>query len=46
MKINTDRKILLYIQKDCFEKSQNYHSIDNRIAELNIHLKDLFPSKL
>jgi transposase len=26
VKINTDRKKLSYIEKDCFEKSQNYCS--------------------
>jgi hypothetical protein len=31
-KINTDRKGSSYIEKDCFEKSQNYCSAGNRTA--------------
>jgi hypothetical protein len=32
--INTDRKRSLYIQKDCFEKSQKYCSTGDMTAEL------------
>jgi hypothetical protein len=46
-KINTDSKRSLCIEKDCFEKSQNYCSIGNRAAELNIHLEDsVLPQKV
>jgi hypothetical protein len=38
-KINIDRKRLSYIQKACFEKSQNYSGRDDRTSELNIHLQ-------
>jgi hypothetical protein len=31
---------LSYIEKDCFDKSQNYCSTGDRSAELNIHLED------
>jgi hypothetical protein len=30
----------LYIEKDCFGKSQNYCSTGDRTAELNIHPED------
>jgi hypothetical protein len=39
-KINIDRKRSSYIEKDCFDKSQNHRSTDDRTAELNIHLED------
>jgi hypothetical protein len=46
-KINTDRKRSLYIEKDCFEKLQNYCSTGDRAAELNIHLEDsVLPQKV
>jgi hypothetical protein len=45
MKIKTDRKRSLCIEKDCFEKSQIYHSTGNRTAELNIHLEDPVSTK-
>jgi hypothetical protein len=36
---------LLYTEKDCFEKSQNYCSRGERRAELNIHLEDTVSTK-
>jgi hypothetical protein len=39
-KINIDRKRSSYVEKDCFKISQNYCSIGDRTAELNIHLED------
>jgi hypothetical protein len=44
-KINIERKRSLYIGKDCYEKSQNYCSIDDSTTELNIHLKDPVSTK-
>jgi hypothetical protein len=38
-------KISSYIEKDCFEKSQNYCSTCDRTAELNIHLDDPVSTK-
>jgi hypothetical protein len=40
VKVNTDRKRSLYIEKNCFEKSPNYCSTGGRTAKLNIHLED------
>jgi hypothetical protein len=39
-KINSDRNRSSYIEKDCFEHSQNYWSTGDRTAELNILLED------
>jgi hypothetical protein len=36
---------LSYIEKDCFEESQNYCSTSDRTAELNIHLEDSASTK-
>jgi hypothetical protein len=44
-KINTDRKKSLYIEKDCFDKSQNYCSTGDRTTKLNIHLEDPVSTK-
>jgi hypothetical protein len=44
-KINVDRKGLSYIEKNCFEKSQNYCSTGDRTAELNIHREDPLSTK-
>jgi hypothetical protein len=44
-KINTDRKRSSYIEKYCFEKSQNCCCTGDRIAELNIHLEDPVSTK-
>jgi hypothetical protein len=38
-KINIYRKRSSYTETDCFEKSHNYCSKRDRIAELNIHLE-------
>jgi hypothetical protein len=44
-KIIFDRKRSSYIEKDCFEKSQNYCSTGDRTAELNIYLEDPVSTK-
>jgi hypothetical protein len=44
-KINIDRKRSSYIEKNCFEKLQNYCSTGDRTAELNIHLEDPVSTK-
>jgi hypothetical protein len=44
-KINTDRKKSSYIEKDCFEKSQNYCSTGDRTVQLNIRLEDPVSTK-
>jgi hypothetical protein len=41
-KRNTDRKRSSYIEKDCFEKSDNYYSTGDTTRELNSHLEDRF----
>jgi hypothetical protein len=51
-KRNSGRKSALaekrssYIERDCFEKSQNYNSTGNGTAGLNIHLEDPVSTKL
>jgi hypothetical protein len=45
VKFNTDRKRSSYIEKDCFEESQNYCSRSDRTAELNIRLEDPVSTK-
>jgi hypothetical protein len=45
-KINTDRKRSSYIEKDCFEKSQNYCSTGDRTAELNIYLDNPISTRI
>jgi predicted transcriptional regulator len=44
-KINTDTKRSSYIEKDCFEKSQNYCSTGDRTAKVNIHLDNPVSTK-
>jgi hypothetical protein len=38
-KVSIGRKKSSYIEKDCFEKSQNYCNTGNRTGELNIYLE-------
>jgi hypothetical protein len=45
-KINNDRKRLSYIEKECFEKSQNYCSTGDSKTEYVFILKTLFPQNL
>jgi hypothetical protein len=42
VEIDINRNRTSSIEKDCFEKSQNYCSTGDRTAELNIHLDDRF----
>jgi hypothetical protein len=44
-KKDIDRKRLSYVEKECFEKSQNYCSTGDRTAEMNIHLEDPVSTK-